>query len=163
MTRVHIKNDTDQALHIAWTSGIPWAFQNGVQPGETFTKLDMPSWLFSIEIRAAYGEEFSGDQSAEQAKTMGMACAAGTGSMLLGAVSALGALRGAIAPAAAGLVGARGLLEMTSRGGQAFATERGGFLLRQGNVLVGFGEKHLAIRFEEGAYRIFDEGTQVYL
>lgn len=83
----------------------------------------MPSWLFSIEIRAAYGEEFSGDQSAEQAKTMGMACAAGTGSMLLGgAVSALGALRGAIAPAAAGLVGARGLLEMASRGEYSSST-----------------------------------------
>lgn len=182
MPHVHIKNDTDQILHIAWTSGIPWAFKNGVQPGEIFTKYDMPSWLFSIEIRAAYGEEFSGEQSAEQAKTMGMACAAGTGSVLLGAVSALGAFRGAVGPAAAGLVGARGLLEMASRGkysssksdvtflktwpiqgGQAFATERSGFLLRQGNVLVGFGEKHLAIRFEGGAYKIFDEDTQAYL
>lgn len=118
MPHVHIRNDTDRPLHIAWTSGIPWAFKNDVQPGQTFTRHDMPSWLFSIEIRTADGEEFSGGQSADKAKTIGLACAAGTGSVLLGAASALGVWRGARTPAGAGMLAARTLFGMACAGEQ---------------------------------------------
>ncbi len=42
-------------------------------------------------------------------------------------------------------------------GGAAYANDAGGKVLTRGPILIGFVEKHYAVRFINGQYELFDE------
>lgn len=94
MPHVHVKNDTGNTIHVAFT-GLPLSYENNIKTGATWTRENMPSLLYAVEVREANGgKPFADDEGPEKAGQIAGACAAGAASMLVGTVTAMAAARG---------------------------------------------------------------------
>jgi len=163
MPHIFVRNDTQEVLNVAIWFTAPVAFNNSLAPGATWGPHDMASFAYpSFEARIDHGpvNQYSLEASLAAAGTIAGACAAGTASVLVGTTSALGAWGGGLfgmAKAVSGFGAASSLMNTAHAGGAAYANEAEGKVLTRGPILIGFVEKHYAVRFINGQYELFDE------
>lgn len=94
MPHVHVKNDTGKTIHVAF-SGLPLSYENNIETGTIWTRENMPSLIYAVEVReASGGKPFTDEEGAEKAGQIMGACAAGSASMLVGSVTAMAAAKG---------------------------------------------------------------------
>ncbi|KAG9308887.1 hypothetical protein JVU11DRAFT_11347 [Chiua virens] len=96
MPNLTIINNLDEAIHVAFFIVAPAHWKNNLQPGERWTR-DMPTLPLVFQARwverqdddgrVRRSREFCPEDSWKMGATIGTACAMGTASVVIGAVS----------------------------------------------------------------------------
>ncbi|KIK93109.1 hypothetical protein PAXRUDRAFT_789671 [Paxillus rubicundulus Ve08.2h10] len=86
MPDLTIINNLDEAIHVAFFITAPAYWKNNLAPGERWT-VHLPTLPLHFQVRWAERRAFSAEESWEIAATVGVACAAGTASVLTAALA----------------------------------------------------------------------------
>ncbi|KAG1750601.1 uncharacterized protein EDB91DRAFT_698020 [Suillus paluster] len=160
MPDITIINDFNEDIHVAFFIGVPTNWKNHLKPGERWT-VHLASLPLHFEARRVQCNdfdagtvlrscEFSCDDSREMLRTIGVACAAGTASVVsVGYAFRAGQIHRA--PAIAGTsIAPLSLMAAACAGGAKYNTWCADMRLCTARVWVPFRNKEYSVRMVEG-------------
>ncbi|KAI5999386.1 hypothetical protein F5J12DRAFT_277106 [Pisolithus orientalis] len=155
MPDLTVINNLEEPIHVAFFITAPTHWKNHLQPNERWTT-HLPTLPLYFQVRwvkrtdydqgtAYVSREFSEGESWEAGATIGLACAAGTASVITGATSLLTGWEGA------GMAIAAPLMMAASAGGKRYATMGQDAKLCETRVWVPwFEHKEYSVRLVDG-------------